>query len=113
MSFVQLLGALSVDWMSPMNQGGAWSRALLAKPNLLVATRSSSGRAMASALTPRLVRAPCKNCVLEGLFGLKGLGSSDCHVNLVPDVAFIQSAKVLVASNNCNGKWLECWSLCS
>ena len=59
MSFAQLLGALSVDWMSPLNHGGAWSKALLAKPNLLVATRSSSGRAVASALTPRLVRVPC------------------------------------------------------
>ena len=59
MSFVQLLGALSVDWMSPINQRGAWSKALLAKPNHLVATMSSSGKAMASALTPRLMRAPC------------------------------------------------------
>ena len=42
-----------------MNHGGAWSRALLTNPSRLVATRSSSGRALASALTPRLVRVPC------------------------------------------------------
>ena len=43
-----------------------------------------------------------KHFFLEGLFGLKGLGSSDCHFDLIPGVAFIESAEMLVAGNNGN-----------
>ena len=44
----------------------------------------------------------CEDFLFEGLFCLKGLGSSDCHFDLIPGVAFIENAEMVVAGNNGN-----------